>query len=190
MNTDAMRNALEDDDYCDRLAAQAMDRVAEQHGMHALELNTDIMAHHALRRALVRAALEALAAQQSVPVAEVVDPEDRGYVTNDQISVCLPVGTKLYDHARAETVPLADDHKGMRVDYSGLLKQSRGALERGMKEPALAEMLRQLQEHLTELGQRWYAGDTAVVDEILQLYCIEHDTREALKNVPQPEPTK
>ena len=73
---------------------------------------------------------------------------------------------------------LAADHTSMRVDYSGLLKQARAALR---SSPGLAEMLRQLQEHLHELGQRWYAGDTAVVDEILQLYCIEHEARAALK---------
>lgn len=75
---------------------------------------------------------------------------------------------------------LADDHKGMRVDYSGLFKQARVALARAAKEPALAEMLRQLQDHITELGTRWYAGDTAVVDELLQLYCVEKGARDAL----------
>jgi len=86
------------------------------------------------------------------------------------------------EQERTQHVLLADDHKGMRVDYTGLFKQARGALARGMKEPALAEMLRQLQEHLTELGQRWYAGDAAAVDEILQLYCIEKDARAAIKS--------
>ncbi|MDH1341893.1 hypothetical protein [Ectopseudomonas oleovorans] len=76
---------------------------------------------------------------------------------------------------------LAADHKGMRVDYSGLIKQSVGALRRGVKEPGLAEMLRQLQEHMTELGQRWYSGDTSVVDELLQLYAVEDGARDALK---------
>lgn len=72
---------------------------------------------------------------------------------------------------------LAADHKGMRVDYSGLFKEACRALRIGSKETALAEMLRQLEEHLTELGQRWYAGDAAVVDEMLQLYCIESEAR-------------
>lgn len=72
---------------------------------------------------------------------------------------------------------LAADHKGMRVDYRGLLGQTREGL---FKEPALAEMIRQLQDHIAELGRRWYAGDTAVVDELLQLYCIEQDAREAV----------
>ena len=74
---------------------------------------------------------------------------------------------------------LAADHQGMRVDYSGLLGECQRALR--SREPAQAEMLRQLQGHINELGQRWYAGDTAVVDEILQLYCVERDARQALK---------
>ena len=73
---------------------------------------------------------------------------------------------------------LAADHKGMRVDYTGLLSQCRRALQ--SREPANAEMLRQLQGHLQELGRRWYAGDTVAVDEFLQLYCIEHEARAAL----------
>ncbi len=65
----------------------------------------------------------------------------------------------------------------MRVDYQGLLRQAREGLH---DSPGLAEMLRQLQGHLRELGQRWYAGDTAVVDELLQLYCVESNARAAL----------
>jgi hypothetical protein len=70
--------------------------------------------------------------------------------------------------------PLAADHQGMRVDYIGLLSQCQHALRR---EPAQAEMLRQLQEHLRELGTRFYAGDPAVVDEFLQLYSITRHAR-------------
>lgn len=76
---------------------------------------------------------------------------------------------------------LAADHKGMRVDYSGLLKQSCRALRLGTKELGLAELLSQLHGHMTELGQRWYHGDTAVVDELLQLYAVEDAERDALK---------
>ncbi|OAD17161.1 hypothetical protein [Achromobacter insolitus] len=87
----------------------------------------------------------------------------------------------------SEAVPiglLATEHTGMRVDYSGLLKQARSALEHGETEPALAEMLRQFAGHLEELGQRWYAGDVAVVDELLQLYCVESEVRPALSAQP------
>lgn len=75
---------------------------------------------------------------------------------------------------------LAADHVGMHVDYTGLFGQARSALKRGEPAPALAEMLRQFAVHLTELGQRWYSGDATVVDELLQLYCIESDARAAL----------
>jgi hypothetical protein len=81
---------------------------------------------------------------------------------------------------------LTEDHKGMRVDYSGLFKQAQSALNGGYKERGLSEMLRQLKDHLTELGQRWYAGDTAVVDELLQLYCVEKDARDALAATKEP----
>lgn len=78
---------------------------------------------------------------------------------------------------------LAAEHTGMRVDYSGMLKQARDGLRR---EPAQAEMLRQLGDHLRELGDRYYAGDVAAVDEFLQLYCISSDGRRAaLSTTPQ-----
>lgn len=80
---------------------------------------------------------------------------------------------------------LAPDHTGARVNYQGLLQQSQNGLRR---EPGLAEMLRQLMEHLTEMGQRFYAGDVTAVDEFLQLYCIERETRAALASHPQPQP--
>lgn len=95
----------------------------------------------------------------------------------------LPKWSDAAPVATAAAVPiplLAADHKGMRVDYSGVFKHATIALARGGKEPGLAEMLRQMKEHITELGQRWYAGDTAVVDELLQLYCVEKDARDAL----------
>ena len=77
---------------------------------------------------------------------------------------------------------LAADHEGMKVDYRGLFSQVQRAIKRS--DPGYAEMLRQLEGHLKELGQRWYAGDTNVVDEILQLYCIERDARKVLPNPP------
>lgn len=73
---------------------------------------------------------------------------------------------------------LSKDHTGMKVDYSGLLGQVRREIKRSA--PGLAEMIRQLQEHMQELGQRWYEGDTDAVDELLQLYCVERKARAAL----------
>lgn len=104
-------------------------------------------------------------------------------------SKAAPIAAEAAHGLRAATAPapacvLAADHVGMRVDYTGLLGQARGALTHGEVAPALAEMLRQLAVHLKELGQRWYAGDTVVVDELLQLYCIESDARAALSAQP------
>lgn len=42
------------DDECDKLADQAMDGIAEVKGMHALDLNPNILEHHTLRRELIR----------------------------------------------------------------------------------------------------------------------------------------
>ncbi|WP_414488791.1 hypothetical protein [Stenotrophomonas maltophilia] len=87
------------------------------------------------------------------------------------------------DHAHRDAAPpaqamdLAPDHRGMRVSCSGLLSQVRGGLK---SNPELAEMVRQLHDHLNELGKRWYAGDRKVVDEFLQLYVIEDGARRAL----------
>lgn len=48
------------DDDCDKLAAQAMDRLAasKPQPFHALDLNANITEHHSLRRALIRAGFE------------------------------------------------------------------------------------------------------------------------------------
>lgn len=75
---------------------------------------------------------------------------------------------------------LAADHAGMRVDYTGLMKAAQQCATKS-DEKAHAFMLGELQKHLTELGQRYYAGDAAVVDEFLQLYCIGREERAALK---------
>jgi hypothetical protein len=48
-----------------------------------------------------------------------------------------------------------------------------------------AEMLRQFQEHIKELGQRYYAGEAACVDEFLQLYCVEREARADIKKTTQ-----
>ena len=76
-------------------------------------------------------------------------------------------------------VPLAADHTGMRVDYLGLFGQSQRGL-RYARDTANAEMLRQFTEHMTELGNRFYSGDMAAVDEFLQLYCVGQDARAAI----------
>ena len=101
----------------------------------------------------------------------------------------INVGTKLYTEQQVRALLatggqgravklLASDHSGMKVNYRGLFSQVQRVIKR--TDSGYSEMLRQLEGHLQELGQRWYAGDTAVVDEILQLYCIESDARAAI----------
>ena len=89
---------------------------------------------------------------------------------------------ELYTHPTTQGLDkvtlLSKDHTGMKVDYRGLLGQVQREIKRSA--PGHAEMIRQLQEHMQELGQRWYAGQTEVVDELLQLYCIESGARKAL----------
>lgn len=73
----------------------------------------------------------------------------------------------------------ADDHKGLKVCYRGLISKARKLINK--VDPGLSEMLRQLESHLYELGARWYAGDQTVVDEFLQLYTIQAEARQKAK---------
>lgn len=79
----------------------------------------------------------------------------------------------LQEELRA--VPLAPDHKGMMVNYSGMLRQTINALPRSYS--FQAEMLRQFQKHIEEMGKRFYSGDLKAVDEFLQLYCVADEDR-------------
>ena len=69
-------------------------------------------------------------------------------------------------------VPLAADNKGLRAQGSAFLTRN-GRGFTGMR----AQMAR----HLEEVAQRFYAGDLAVVDEFLQLYCFGEEQRKAAK---------
>lgn len=110
-------------------------------------------------------------------------PEQRAELLSAFQAKIAPQAVQAAAHpaegATAQAVKLlAADHSGMKVDYRGLFSQVQRALKR--TDPGHAEMLRQLEGHLQELGQRWYAGDTAVVDELLQLYSVECQARDAL----------
>lgn len=71
---------------------------------------------------------------------------------------------------------LAAKHAGMKVDYRGMLRGAHALLRKSS--PISAFMLEELERNLTELGERYYSGDLASVDEFLQLYCINKDGRE------------
>ncbi|MFM7025185.1 MAG: hypothetical protein ACKOWC_03885 [Limnohabitans sp.] len=50
-------------------------------------------------------------------------------------------------------------------------------------------MLDQLTKHMEEMGRRYYSGDTAAVDEFLQLYCVEEKARAAIARATHKEQT-
>ena len=64
----------------------------------------------------------------------------------------------------APVVPLAAKHQGMCISAPGLLTRVGGHLKFGAR-----EMLKNLEE----MADRYYAGDISVVDEFLQLYCLD-----------------
>lgn len=61
---------------------------------------------------------------------------------------------------------LAAKHTGMLIDAEGLLiSNRRGKLDKYLREQMLG--------HLKDMAERFYAGDVSVVDEFLQLYCLD-----------------
>lgn len=92
----------------------------------------------------------------------------------------------VHGHRLATTRPtLAPTHVGMRVSYSSLLGHAASV----SSDPSAAKALRKLQEHLQELGRRYYAGDVKVVDEFLQLYCVAPNERaDAIFDQSHPDP--
>jgi hypothetical protein len=65
---------------------------------------------------------------------------------------------------------LAPQHKGMRVDHSGVF----GRIAKGCKVRLDQRwILGEIDGHLEEMAKRFYAGDISAVDEFLQLYCLD-----------------
>ncbi len=106
----------------------------------------------------------------------------------------------------APVVPLAKKHGGMTIDYSGVLgrlAEFGPALRKLTDEPdplpprwspdaeavlSLVETYAhvldgwgpaQLMKHLEHMATRFYAGDLTVVDEFLQLWCLDQDRPKA-----------
>lgn len=68
------------------------------------------------------------------------------------------------------------DRPGMKVSLAGVITRLPGATKADMKgyNWVLSEHLK----HMREMARRYYAGDTDVVDEFLQLYDLD-DTRKS-----------
>lgn len=77
----------------------------------------------------------------------------------------------------SQTPPLAAKHTGMRVSASGLLERLANGAELTSWE---RYMLGELYRHLEHLAEQYYAGNVAIMDEFLQLYCLDAD-REAAR---------
>jgi len=68
--------------------------------------------------------------------------------------------------------PLAKKHTGMRIDCEGALTriQRRAKLQRSNGDAFVCE---ELLRHLKVMSTEYYAGNIAIVDEFLQLYCLD-----------------
>ena len=101
-------------------------------------------------------------------IATVINNNQPGWtnIIETEPHVTLDVGTKLY----VKKPVLAEKHKGLRVDHSGIL----GRIADGCKvRPDQRYILGELDKHLQEMAQRFYSGDIKAVDEFLQLYCLD-----------------
>lgn len=67
---------------------------------------------------------------------------------------------------------MAPKHNGMKISAVGLLRNAKNALPKDASGEKWS--LNELSEHLQELGNRFYSGDVKVVDEFLQLYCLDN----------------
>lgn len=67
------------------------------------------------------------------------------------------------------TPVLGPKYQGMRVSAEGVLWRIRDGCDIEAHRFMAGELLR----HLEELATRYYAGDALVVDEFLQLYCLD-----------------
>lgn len=68
--------------------------------------------------------------------------------------------------------PLAKKHTGMRVDHSGILGRIAGGCKVRQDQ---RWMCGEMDKHLMEMANRFYAGEISAVDEFLQLYCLDDD---------------
>ena len=69
------------------------------------------------------------------------------------------------------TPVFAKEHTGMKVCGSVIYRDVRGG----------KFMRQEMHRHLCEMARRYYAGDIAVVDEFLQLYCLGEKERAEAK---------
>ncbi len=66
------------------------------------------------------------------------------------------------------------------MKFSGMRANAMSVLRNQLNNKMLKFMRSEIARNLVELGQRYYSGDIAAVDEFLQLFCICEPERSAL----------
>jgi len=95
------------------------------------------------------------------------DKECPGYL-NPLCGACA--GTIIKTPVDPQLLPLAKKHTQMRVDYSGLFNRIAGGCKVRQDQ---RYMLGEMGKHLQNMADRFYSGEITVVDEFLQLYCLD-----------------
>lgn len=106
-------------------------------------------------------------------IAHPTDREMDIVVTDADVSLLLTVLRERGRAAGEPDVPLGPLHRGWRVSLSGLISNVKAELKRGRWKQMYAGSLDELEGHIRQLSDRFYAGDLGVVDEFLQLYGMD-----------------
>ena len=78
---------------------------------------------------------------------------------------------RFSDKGKIASDILAEKHTGMRISASGIL----GRIKTGWKvDRSLRFGCGEMLKHLEQMADRFYSGDIKVVDEFLQLYCLDN----------------
>jgi hypothetical protein len=81
---------------------------------------------------------------------------------------------KNSDALASHSPVLAPDYAGMRVSASGVLT-------RKQSNKGLNYMREEMYKHLQIMAEQYYIGNTRIVDDFCQLYCLGEKRREAAK---------
>jgi len=66
--------------------------------------------------------------------------------------------------------PLAKKYTGMMISADGILNRIKNGAR---PDKAIRYSCGELYKHLKEMAERYYSGEIEVVDEFLQLYCLD-----------------
>lgn len=98
-----------------------------------------------------------------------IESENKEFLREVNACEILPAPSPTLS-AATNREKLAKDHTGMRISLSGVLRSNSSFAKK------------ELLSHITLMGEEYYKGNTTIVDEFLQLYCVATDKRAALKD--------